>query len=70
LDLRQKTSAKSCSYWQIVRDQQRSVDIPGVIKIEETDGYEREEDGIHFTTKGQLAFGVQLARVLPGPAHE
>jgi Carbohydrate esterase, sialic acid-specific acetylesterase len=70
LDLRQKRNAKSAPYWQIVRDQQRSVDIPGVIKIEETDGYERKEDGIHFSTRGQLAFGAQLARVLPAPSHE
>ena len=53
-------------YWKIVRAQQRSVDIPGVIKID-TDGYERQKDGVHFTTKGQLAFGAQLARVLPAP---
>jgi carbohydrate esterase-like sialic acid-specific acetylesterase len=57
---------RAYSYWKIVRAQQRSVNIPGVIKID-TVGYERQEDGVHFTTKGQLAFGAQLARVLPAP---
>jgi hypothetical protein len=66
LELQNKTAQKRLAYWKIVRDQQRSVNIPGVIKIE-TDNYEREKDGIHFTTKGQLAFGAQLARVLPAP---
>jgi Carbohydrate esterase, sialic acid-specific acetylesterase len=66
IELRNKAAQRKVPYWQIVRDQQRSVDIPGVIKIE-TDGYERNEDGIHFSTRGQLAFGAQLARVLPGP---
>jgi Carbohydrate esterase, sialic acid-specific acetylesterase len=66
LELQNKTARKKLPYWQIVRDQQRSVNIPGVIKIE-TDGYERKEDGIHFTTRGQLALGAQLARVLPVP---
>jgi hypothetical protein len=53
-------------YWEVVRQQQRAVDIPGVIKIE-ADGYERKEDGMHFTTKGQLAFGATLATLLPAP---
>lgn len=38
----------------------------GVIKID-TDGCERRRDGINFSTIGQLAFGAQLARVLPAP---
>ena len=54
------------AYWEIVREQQRAVNIPGVIKIE-ADGYERREDGIHFTTKGQLEFGAVLAGLLPAP---
>lgn len=53
-------------YWQVVRDQQHGVDTPGVIKIE-ANGYERRDDGIHFTTKGQLGFGAALARLLPAP---
>lgn len=61
-----KKVAKRYPYWQVVRGQQRSVNIPGVVKIE-ADGYEREEDGIHFTTKGQLAFGPALAGLLPAP---
>lgn len=54
------------AYWEIVREQQRAVNIPGVIKIE-ADGYERREDGIHFTTKSQLEFGAVLAGLLPAP---
>jgi hypothetical protein len=53
-------------YWQVVREQQNSVNIPGVIKIE-ADGYERKKDGMHFTTKGQLAMGAALAALLPAP---
>ncbi|MGB2930947.1 MAG: sialate O-acetylesterase [Methyloceanibacter sp.] len=53
-------------YWQVVREQQWSVNIPGVIKIE-ADGYERKADGVHFTTRGQLAFGAALASLLPAP---
>jgi len=71
IEMQTKAAKKREPYWEIVRDQQRSVDIPGVIKIE-TGGYERKEDGIHFTTKGQLAFGAKLARSLPEPGlgHE
>jgi hypothetical protein len=54
------------AYWEIVREQQRAVNIPGVIKIE-ADGFERREDGIHFTTKSQLEFGAVLAGLLPAP---
>jgi Carbohydrate esterase, sialic acid-specific acetylesterase len=53
-------------YWTVVRDQQRSVNIPGVVKIT-SDGYERKSDGIHLTTKGQLAIGAALAALLPTP---
>jgi hypothetical protein len=53
-------------YWEVVRQQQHAVDIPGVIKVE-ADDYERKEDGMHFTTKGQLAFGAALAKLLPAP---
>lgn len=53
-------------YWEVVRQQQRAVDIPGVRKIE-ADGYQRKEDGMHFTTNGQLAIGADLAMLLPDP---
>jgi hypothetical protein len=56
-------------YWEVVRQQQRAVDIPGVHKIE-ADGYERKADGMHFTTKGQLAIGPDLAMLLPGPVSQ
>jgi hypothetical protein len=58
--------ANKYPFWEIVRAQQNAVNIPGVIKIE-ADGFERREDGIHFTTKGQLAFGTVLAGLLPAP---
>lgn len=58
--------AKKYPYWQVVRAQQHAVNIPGVAKIE-ANGYERRPDGIHFTTKGQLAFGAALASLLPAP---
>jgi len=58
--------AKKYPYWQVVRAQQHAVKIPGVTKIE-ANGYERKADGIHFTTKGQLAFGLALAGLLPAP---
>ena len=53
-------------YWEVVRKEQRSVDIPGLIKIE-AEGYERKSDGMHFTTTGELAIGADLARLLPAP---
>ena len=58
--------AKKYPYWQVVRAQQHAVNIPGVTKIE-ANGYERKADGIHFTTKSQLAFGAVLAGLLPAP---
>ena len=61
-----KKALEKYPYWQVVRDQQHAVNIPGVAKIE-ADGYERKGDGIHFTTKGQLAFGAVLAGLLPAP---
>ena len=53
-------------YWEVVREEQRTVNFPGLIKIE-ADGYERQKDGMHFTTTGQLAIGADLARLLPAP---
>jgi hypothetical protein len=58
--------ANKYPFWEIVRAQQNAVNIPVVIKIE-ADGFERREDGIHFTTKGQLGFGAVLAGLLPAP---
>jgi len=49
-----------------VRAQQHAVNIPAVTKIE-ANGYEGKADGIHFTTKSQLAFGAVLAGLLPAP---
>jgi hypothetical protein len=53
-------------YWDIVKQQQNAVNIPGVIKIEAAE-YERKGGGGHFTTKSQLAFGALLANLLPAP---
>jgi hypothetical protein len=53
-------------YWEVVREQQEAIDIPGVIKIE-SDGYARKDDWVHFATEGQLAFGPVLAGLLPAP---
>jgi hypothetical protein len=64
--LHDKGAVKDHPYWEIVREQQRSVNIPGVIKFD-SDGYERKLDGVHFTTRGQLAIGAALAHLLPGP---
>jgi hypothetical protein len=66
LALHDKGAVKGKAYWQVVREQQRSVNIPGVIKFD-SDGYERKVDGVHFTTRGQLAIGAALAYLLPGP---
>ena len=64
--LHDKGAVKDHPYWEIVREQQRTVNIPGVIKFD-SDGYERKLDGVHFTTRGQLAIGAALAHLLPGP---
>jgi hypothetical protein len=66
LALHDKKAVKSSPYWEVVREQQRSVNIPGVIKFD-SDGYERKLDGVHFTTRGQLAIGAALAHLLPAP---
>jgi hypothetical protein len=61
-----KKGLKKFPHWEVVREQQHAVTIPGVIKIE-ADGYKRRKDGIHFATSGQLAFGAALAGLLPAP---
>jgi hypothetical protein len=61
----ERTGKFKYPYWEVVRQQQLAIDIPGVHKIE-ADGFERKADGMHFTTKGQLAIGARLAMLLPG----
>ena len=53
-------------YRDVVRQQQLSVQMPYLIKIE-TIGYDYYEDDIHMTTKGQLALGPVIAAALPMP---
>jgi hypothetical protein len=53
-------------YWDVVKEQQHAVDIPGVIKVEAA-GYDRKHGGGHFTAKSQLAIGEVLAKLLPAP---
>src|SRR5262249_49249409 len=66
LALHDQEAVNRIPYWQVVREQQRSVNIPGVVKFD-SDGYERKVDGVHFSTRGQLAIGAALAHLLPGP---
>jgi Carbohydrate esterase, sialic acid-specific acetylesterase len=66
LALHNKEAVKQHPYWQVVREQQRAVNIPGVVKFD-SDGYERQVDGVHFTARGQLALGAALAYLLPAP---
>ena len=66
LTLHDKEAVNKIPYWQVVREQQRSVNIPGVVKFD-SDGYERKVGGVHFSTRGQLAIGAALAHLLPGP---
>ena len=49
--LHDKGAVKDHPYWEIVREQQRTVNIPGVIKFD-SDGYERKLDGVHFHHQG------------------
>jgi carbohydrate esterase-like sialic acid-specific acetylesterase len=53
-------------YRDIVREQQLSVEMPYLTKIE-TIGYSYYDDDIHLTTAGQLALGPALAAALPPP---
>lgn len=57
---------KKYPYRDIVREQQLSVQIPYLTKIE-TIGYDYYEDDIHLTTRGQLALGPVIAKALASP---
>jgi hypothetical protein len=66
LAIHDTAALKRDPYWQLVRQQQLSVNIPGVVKFD-SDGYERKKDGVHLTARGQLALGAALASLLPAP---
>jgi hypothetical protein len=53
-------------YRDVVRQQQLSVQMPYLTKIE-TIGYDHYSDGIHLTTLGQLALGPVIATALASP---
>ena len=53
-------------YRDVVRQQQLSVQVPYLTKIE-TIGYDYYRDGIHLTTLGQLEVGPVIATALPAP---
>jgi hypothetical protein len=53
-------------YRDVVRQQQLSVQLPYLTKIE-TIGYDYNSDDIHLTTAGQLALGPVIAAALPAP---
>ena len=53
-------------YRDVVRQQQSSVQMPYLTKIE-TIGYDYKSDDIHLTTAGQLALGPVIAAALPAP---
>ena len=57
---------KKYPYRDIVREQQLSVEMPHLTRIE-TIGYEYHSDDIHLTTAGQLAIGPVIAAALPAP---
>jgi len=57
---------KKYPYRDIVREQQLSVQIPYLTKIE-TIGYDYYRDDIHLTTRGQLALGPVIAKALAAP---
>jgi Carbohydrate esterase, sialic acid-specific acetylesterase len=50
----------------VVREQQLSVQLPYLTKIE-TIGYDYYSDDVHMTTAGQLALGPVIAAALPAP---
>ena len=53
-------------YRDVVRQQQLSMQLPYITKIE-TIGYDYNSDDIHLTTAGQLALGPVIAGALPAP---
>jgi hypothetical protein len=57
---------KNDPYRDVVRQQQLSVNMPYLTKIE-TIGYDYSSEDIHLTTAGQLALGPVIAADLPAP---
>ncbi len=57
---------KEYPYRDVVRQQQLSVEMPYLTKIE-TIGYDYYSDDIHMTTAGQLGIGQAIAAALPAP---
>jgi carbohydrate esterase-like sialic acid-specific acetylesterase len=57
---------KKYPYRDIVRQQQLTVQMPYLTKLE-TVGYDYDSDNIHLTTAGQLAIGQAIAAALPAP---
>jgi hypothetical protein len=47
-------------HWDVVREQQTSVDMPGVHMIE-TDDLEKQPDGLHYTNPGYEKLGQHMA---------
>lgn len=61
-----KEILKEFPYRDLVRDQQLSVQMPNLTKVE-TDGYSYNSDDIHMSTAGQLALGPAIAAALSAP---
>jgi Carbohydrate esterase, sialic acid-specific acetylesterase len=61
-----KQILKKSPYRDVVREQQLSVQVRHLTKIETT-GYDYFSDDIHLTTAGQLALGPVIAKALPSP---
>lgn len=59
-------NSKKYRYRDVVRQQQLSVQMPYLTKIE-TIRYDYYSDDIHLTTAGQLALGPVIAAALPAP---
>jgi hypothetical protein len=57
---------KKYPYRDVIRQQQLSVKLPYLTRIE-TIGYDYKSDDIHLTTAGQLALGPVIAAALPAP---
>ncbi|MGB9349510.1 MAG: sialate O-acetylesterase, partial [Pseudolabrys sp.] len=66
LVLKPGTPLQKYPYRDVVRQQQLSVQLPYLTKIE-TIGYDYNSDDIHLTTAGQLALGPVIASALPAP---
>jgi hypothetical protein len=61
-----KQTLRRDPYRDVVREQQLSVQMPYLTKIETT-GYEYSRRDIHLTTAGQLELGPVIARALAAP---